>query len=73
MQRRHCDKSTCGWYHRRRNTPADRDPDRSPEQQNYILRVDAPPLSIVHSQKHMERAVEGRVERAWWYGDSRAT
>jgi hypothetical protein len=41
----HHDEAPCGWFHCQRNTPANRDPGGSPEQQDYVLRVDTHPQS----------------------------
>jgi hypothetical protein len=41
----HYDEASCGWFHCRRNAPANRDPGGSPEQQDYVLRVDTHPHS----------------------------
>ena len=49
--RRRCDGTSCGGFCCRRNTPANRDPFRSPEQQDYVLRVKAPPHSVHHTRK----------------------
>lgn len=44
-ERRRYDDTSCGGFRCRRNTPANRDPFRSPEQQDYVLRVDTHPHS----------------------------
>ena len=41
-ERRRYDDTSCGGFRCRRNTPANRDPFRSPEQQDCVLRVKAP-------------------------------
>ena len=63
---RHYAEASCVWYHCRRNTPANRDPGGSPEQQDYVLRVDTHPHSAHFIRGETELGCRIRREGQDW-------